>query len=141
MADNPCCRRSNLEDGRQGTPDIFSLTWHCPAILPLSLHLFSIRRFFVFLLFSNHSFTCYIMSSYFVLSPTLSIPLHPIHSYKVIMEVYVQRTHGTYIEQKGNELIWQFRSVKCSFRDVAPTVLARTRPLLIFMWTCIVAIL
>ena len=28
------------------------------------------------------------------------------------MEVYVQRTHGTYIEQKGNELIWQFRYPK-----------------------------
>ena len=30
-------------------------------------------------------------------------------SAQVVMEVYVQRTHGTYIEQKGNELIWQFR--------------------------------
>mmetsp|Transcript_25483 Transcript_25483/g.24368 ORF Transcript_25483/g.24368 Transcript_25483/m.24368 type:complete len:1128 (+) Transcript_25483:151-3534(+) len=34
---------------------------------------------------------------------------------KVIMEMYVQRTHGTYIEQKGNELIWQFRDADPEF--------------------------
>ena len=28
---------------------------------------------------------------------------------RVVMDMYVQRTHGTYVEQKGNELIWQFR--------------------------------
>lgn len=34
---------------------------------------------------------------------------------KVIMEMYVQRTHGTYIEHKGNELIWQFRDADPEF--------------------------
>ena len=34
---------------------------------------------------------------------------------KMIMEIYVQRTHGTYIEQKGNELIWQFRDADPEF--------------------------
>lgn len=34
---------------------------------------------------------------------------------KVVMELYVQRTHGAYIEQKGNELIWQFRDADPEF--------------------------
>ena len=34
---------------------------------------------------------------------------------KMIMEIYAQRTHGTYIEQKGNELIWQFRDADPEF--------------------------
>ena len=29
---------------------------------------------------------------------------------RFVMDMYVQRTHGTYVEQKGNELIWQYRS-------------------------------
>ena len=31
------------------------------------------------------------------------------------MDVYVRRTHGTYIERKGNELIWQFRDADPEF--------------------------
>ena len=98
---------------------IFCLTYHCPAILLLSLPLF-----------------CYFLCIILPVPPCLRTSfflLHPIHSYKVVMEVYVQRTHGTYIEQKGNELIWQFRSVKCSSREVACTVLARTPQLLMFV--------
>jgi trehalose 6-phosphate synthase/phosphatase len=34
---------------------------------------------------------------------------------KMIMDIYVQRTHGTYIEQKGNALIWQFRDADPEF--------------------------
>jgi len=34
---------------------------------------------------------------------------------KMMMEIYAQRTHGTYIEQKGNELIWQFRDADPEF--------------------------
>lgn len=34
---------------------------------------------------------------------------------KKVMEVYVQRTHGTYIEQKGCALIWQFRDADPEF--------------------------
>jgi trehalose 6-phosphate synthase/phosphatase len=34
---------------------------------------------------------------------------------KMIIEIYVQRTHGTYMEQKGNELIWQFRDADPEF--------------------------
>eukprot|EP01035_Chromulina_nebulosa_P020435 gene20435-26517_t len=34
---------------------------------------------------------------------------------KKIMENYVKRTHGTYIEQKGNALIWQFRDADPEF--------------------------
>jgi trehalose 6-phosphate synthase/phosphatase len=32
-----------------------------------------------------------------------------------IMELYVQRTHGTYIEQKGSALIWQYRDADPEF--------------------------
>jgi trehalose 6-phosphate synthase/phosphatase len=34
---------------------------------------------------------------------------------KLVMDMYVQRTHGTYVEQKGNELIWQFRDADPEF--------------------------
>ena len=34
---------------------------------------------------------------------------------KVLMDIYVQRTHGTYIEQKGMALIWQFRDADPEF--------------------------
>ena len=33
----------------------------------------------------------------------------------LIMKIFVQRTHGTYIEQKGNALIWQFRDADPEF--------------------------
>ena len=32
-----------------------------------------------------------------------------------VMDVYVQRTHGTYIEEKGNAIIWQFRDADPEF--------------------------
>ena len=34
---------------------------------------------------------------------------------KMVMNVYVQRTHGTYVEHKGNALIWQFRDADPEF--------------------------
>lgn len=34
---------------------------------------------------------------------------------KKVMDIYVKRTHGTYIEQKGNALIWQFRDADPEF--------------------------
>ena len=34
---------------------------------------------------------------------------------KMVMELYVQRTHGAYVEQKGNALIWQFRDADPEF--------------------------
>jgi trehalose 6-phosphate synthase/phosphatase len=34
---------------------------------------------------------------------------------KVVMDLFVQRTHGTYIEQKGNALIWQFSEADPEF--------------------------
>jgi trehalose 6-phosphate synthase/phosphatase len=36
-------------------------------------------------------------------------------SAKIVMDIYVQRTHGTYIEQKGNALIWQFSDADPEF--------------------------
>jgi trehalose 6-phosphate synthase/phosphatase len=36
-------------------------------------------------------------------------------SAKVVMDIFVQRTHGTYIEQKGNALIWQFSDADPEF--------------------------
>eukprot|EP00601_Ochromonadales_sp_CCMP2298_P017181 CAMPEP_0173233894 /NCGR_PEP_ID=MMETSP1142-20121109/9889_1 /TAXON_ID=483371 /ORGANISM="non described non described, Strain CCMP2298" /LENGTH=1021 /DNA_ID=CAMNT_0014163805 /DNA_START=97 /DNA_END=3159 /DNA_ORIENTATION=- len=36
-------------------------------------------------------------------------------SAKVVMDIFVQRTHGTYIEQKGNALIWQFKEADPEF--------------------------
>eukprot|EP01041_Mallomonas_annulata_P009119 gene9119-18891_t len=33
----------------------------------------------------------------------------------MVMDVYVQRTHGSYIEQKGHALIWQFRDADPEF--------------------------
>jgi trehalose 6-phosphate synthase/phosphatase len=36
-------------------------------------------------------------------------------SAKLVMDIYTQRTHGTYIEQKGNALIWQFRDADPEF--------------------------
>jgi trehalose 6-phosphate synthase/phosphatase len=36
-------------------------------------------------------------------------------SAKVLMDLYVQRTHGSYVEQKGNALIWQFRDADPEF--------------------------
>jgi hypothetical protein len=33
----------------------------------------------------------------------------------MIMDIYMQRTHGTYIEKKGNALIWQFRDADPEF--------------------------
>lgn len=36
-------------------------------------------------------------------------------SAKLIMDIYTQRTHGTYIEQKGNALIWQYRDADPEF--------------------------
>jgi trehalose 6-phosphate synthase/phosphatase len=36
-------------------------------------------------------------------------------SVKMMMDVYVERTHGTYIEQKGHALIWQFRDADPEF--------------------------
>ncbi len=33
----------------------------------------------------------------------------------LLMNIFVQRTHGTYIEQKGNALIWQFRDADPEF--------------------------
>ena len=34
---------------------------------------------------------------------------------KTVMDIYVQRTHGTYIEMKSNALIWQFRDADPEF--------------------------
>ena len=34
---------------------------------------------------------------------------------KVVMDIFVQRTYGTYIEQKGNALIWQFSGADPEF--------------------------
>lgn len=36
-------------------------------------------------------------------------------SARVIMDIFVQRTHGTYIETKGNALIWQFSDADPEF--------------------------
>ena len=36
-------------------------------------------------------------------------------SAKNVMEIFAQRTHGTYIEQKGNALIWQFSEADPEF--------------------------
>jgi trehalose 6-phosphate synthase/phosphatase len=36
-------------------------------------------------------------------------------SAKYVMDIYVQRTHGTYIEVKGSALIWQFRDADPEF--------------------------
>jgi trehalose 6-phosphate synthase/phosphatase len=36
-------------------------------------------------------------------------------SASMIMNIYMQRTHGTYIEKKGNALIWQFRDADPEF--------------------------
>lgn len=36
-------------------------------------------------------------------------------SAKLVMDIFVQRTHGAYIEQKGNALIWQFRDADPEF--------------------------
>eukprot|EP00981_Chlorochromonas_danica_P005361 scaffold1084_cov250-Ochromonas_danica.AAC.12 len=36
-------------------------------------------------------------------------------SCRVIMDIFVQRTHGTYIETKGNALIWQFSDADPEF--------------------------
>ena len=36
-------------------------------------------------------------------------------SAKIVMDIFVQRTHGTYIEQKGNALIWQFSDADPEF--------------------------
>ncbi len=36
-------------------------------------------------------------------------------SAKLVMDIFVQRTHGTYIERKGNALIWQFRDADPEF--------------------------
>ena len=34
---------------------------------------------------------------------------------RAIMDVYVKRTHGTYIEQKGSALLWQYRDADPEF--------------------------
>jgi trehalose 6-phosphate synthase/phosphatase len=34
---------------------------------------------------------------------------------KIVMDNYTVRTHGTYVEQKGNALIWQFRDADAEF--------------------------
>ena len=36
-------------------------------------------------------------------------------SAKMVMDIFVQRTHGTYLEEKGNALIWQFRDADPEF--------------------------
>jgi trehalose 6-phosphate synthase/phosphatase len=36
-------------------------------------------------------------------------------SAKMVMTIFVQRTHGTYIEQKGNALIWQYSDADPEF--------------------------
>ena len=36
-------------------------------------------------------------------------------SAKLVMNIFTQRTHGTYIEQKGNAMIWQFRDADPEF--------------------------
>jgi trehalose 6-phosphate synthase/phosphatase len=36
-------------------------------------------------------------------------------SAKMVMDIFVQRTHGTYIEQKGNTLIWQYSDADPEF--------------------------
>jgi trehalose 6-phosphate synthase/phosphatase len=36
-------------------------------------------------------------------------------SARVVMDIFVQRTHGTYIEQKGNALIWQYSDADPEF--------------------------
>lgn len=36
-------------------------------------------------------------------------------SARIIMDIFVQRTHGTYIEQKGNALIWQYSDADPEF--------------------------
>jgi trehalose 6-phosphate synthase/phosphatase len=37
------------------------------------------------------------------------------HAARNVMDIYVQRTYGTYIETKGNSLIWQFRDADPEF--------------------------
>ncbi|CAN0338980.1 unnamed protein product, partial [Discosporangium mesarthrocarpum] len=34
---------------------------------------------------------------------------------KTIMDIYVQRTHGTYVENKGSSLLWQYRDADPEF--------------------------
>jgi trehalose 6-phosphate synthase/phosphatase len=34
---------------------------------------------------------------------------------RLLMSIFVQRTHGTYVEEKGNALIWQFRDADPEF--------------------------
>ena len=36
-------------------------------------------------------------------------------SARLIMKIFVQRTHGTYVEEKGNALIWQYRDADPEF--------------------------
>lgn len=36
-------------------------------------------------------------------------------SARLVMQIFVQRTHGTYVEEKGNALIWQFRDADPEF--------------------------
>ena len=36
-------------------------------------------------------------------------------SARLLMQIFTQRTHGTYIEQKGNALIWQYRDADPEF--------------------------
>jgi trehalose 6-phosphate synthase/phosphatase len=31
------------------------------------------------------------------------------------MDIYVERTHGTYIEEKGSAMLWQFRNADPEF--------------------------
>jgi trehalose 6-phosphate synthase/phosphatase len=31
------------------------------------------------------------------------------------MDIYVKRTHGTYIEEKGSAMLWQFRDADPEF--------------------------
>lgn len=41
--------------------------------------------------------------------------LHWKDAARVVMDMYVQRTHGTYIEEKGSAIIWQFRDADPEF--------------------------
>lgn len=53
-----------------------------------------------------------------VSSPNLvmkSYPPPPHDEFQTIMNLYAQRTHGTYVVNKGSALLWQFRDADPEF--------------------------
>lgn len=46
---------------------------------------------------------------------TLLTPARVTAELQTIMNLYVQRTHGTYLENKGSALLWQFRDADPEF--------------------------